>query len=57
MNNNTDNEVEITLDPNEQIALRRKKLQLIRKERQAFPNDFKRKDLAQNILNSHEHKD
>ena len=56
MHKTTENETEITLDPNEQIALRKKKLQLIRKERQAFPNDFKRKDLAQNLHDNHEHK-
>lgn len=41
---------DVVLDENEQIILRRTKLQEIREQGIAFPNDFKRKDLALNVL-------
>ena len=47
---------EIILDTNEQIAQRKRKLQQIRQERQAFPNTFKRTDLAHIIHLTHDAK-
>jgi len=46
--------VEIELDTNEQIAQRKKKLHLIRQQRQAFPNSFKRTNLARDIHAAHD---
>lgn len=43
-------------DHNEQIAQRKKKLHAIRQERIAFPNNFKRTHLAQEIHAAHDNK-
>lgn len=61
-NNNEElnNDVEEILteeDINAQIALRKEKLADIRKKGIAFPNDFKREDLAEAITDAHEAKD
>lgn len=47
---------EIELDTNEQISQRKKKLQHIREKGQAFPNDFKRTNLAHGIHVIHDAK-
>lgn len=47
---------EIELDTNEQISQRGKKLQHIREKGQAFPNDFKRTNLAHDIHVIHDAK-
>ena len=41
--------VEIETETNEQIAQRKNKLQVLRVEGQAYPNDFKRDTLAADI--------
>lgn len=45
-------EEEIT-DTNEQIEQRRQKLAKLREQGSAFPNDFKRRDIAKEILDAH----
>ncbi|MAK94336.1 MAG: lysine--tRNA ligase [Gammaproteobacteria bacterium] len=44
-------------DENKLIAQRREKLHQIRQRREAFPNDFDRKDLSENIHREYGHKD
>ncbi|MEC8701068.1 MAG: lysine--tRNA ligase [Pseudomonadota bacterium] len=44
-------------DENKLIAQRREKLHQIRQRREAFPNDFDRKDLSENIHLEYGHKD
>ena len=44
-------------DENKLIAQRREKLQQIRQRREAFPNDFDRTDLSENIYREYGHQD
>ena len=43
-------QIEPQLDENQIIALRREKLHNIRKERNAYPNDFKRDSFAADLI-------
>ena len=45
---------ELDHEENKLIAQRREKLALIRDQRQAFPNTFKRQDLAADLLASYD---
>ena len=44
------------IDTNQIVEERRSKLQAIRSEGQAFPNDFERLHMAQDLQRSHGHK-
>ena len=46
-------EQDIQLDENSQIAIRREKLAELRKQGNAYPNDFRRDALAQKLLEQH----
>ena len=50
--NNVNNEEEV-VDINELVALRREKLNALREAGQAFPNDFRRKDISDDIHIAH----
>lgn len=51
MNDETNDEPQ--LNENRHIALRREKLGQLRQQGQAYPNDFERKDLAQDLLGNY----
>jgi len=52
-----DQTIQAPEDENKLIAQRREKLHQIRQLREAFPNDFDRTDLSENIHREHGHKD
>ena len=50
-------QVEAIIDEHDQIGQRKLKLDEWRKSTQAYPNDFKRKDLARDLINKYDHED
>jgi lysyl-tRNA synthetase class 2 len=48
---------EIIIDEHDQIGQRKQKLDAWRKSTQAYPNDFRRKDLAQDLIKQFDHED
>jgi len=53
-NNSPDQQTE-AVDENKLIALRREKLAALREQGQAFPNDFKRDSVAEDLIKQHGH--
>ena len=51
------NNVDVTLDLNKQFTERKEKLEELRKKGNAYPNDFKRKDLVRDIFDDHNSKE
>jgi len=50
-------QVDAVIDEHDQIGQRKLKLDEWRKSTQAYPNDFKRKDLARDLINKYDHED